>query len=208
MLAKFLIWYRWIFKPKFNGWIFKLLYSNSKIKVGKNFTCDKIPDLFMTENGTLTIGDNVFMRRHADIRVHKNAKIIIGNNVKFDKGVRLLATNDATIQLGDGMGIGLHSVLNGGDSIILGKKVMLSGFVYLQTSMHKFEKGIPVRDQGFNHAPVILEDDVWLGSHVVVLPGVTIGKGSVVGSNAVVNKSIEAGVVVGGIPATFLKERT
>jgi acetyltransferase-like isoleucine patch superfamily enzyme len=99
--------------------------------------------------------------------------------------------------------------MNGGASISIGKKTLVSGFVYLQTSMHGYsDKAQAVQDQGYQHAPVILEDDVWIGTSAVILPGTTIGKGAVVGSNAVVTKDVPQFKVVAGIPAKELKERT
>lgn len=53
---------------------------------------------------------------------------------------------------------------------------------------------------------VIIEDNVWLGDHVVVLPGVRIGKGSIVGSNAVVSRDIPPYSIAVGIPARVIKQ--
>lgn len=148
------------------------------------------------------------LRRNVEIRVHGNSQIKIGNNTRIDRGVRILSTNKSAIQIEDEARIGLYSVLNGGDSITVGRKVLVSGFVYLQTSMHGYSnKDEFVQDQGYSHAPVILEEDCWLGTHVVVLPGIVIGKGAVVGSNAVVTKDVEPYHVVAGIPAKSIKER-
>lgn len=207
MLAKLLIAYNWQLRPRVKGFLFKLLYCNKRIKIGKNFQCDTFPDIFMTGNGQLVIGDNVIFRRNVDIRVHKEAKIILENNVKLDKGVRVLATNTSTILLKEGTGVGCFSVLNGGDSITVGKKVLISGFVYLQTSKHQYKPGEFIRDQGFDHNPVVIEDDVWIGAHTVVLPNCVIRSKAVVGSNAVVVKDIEENSVVGGIPAKPIKIR-
>jgi acetyltransferase-like isoleucine patch superfamily enzyme len=86
---------------------------------------------------------------------------------------------------------------------------LISGFTYLQTSMHGYSSSATaVQDQGYEHAPILLEEDTWLGTHVVVLPGVTIANGGVVGSNAVVTKNVEANQVVAGVPAKPLKERS
>lgn len=155
----------------------------------------------------MNIGNNVLLRRNVEIRCHGKSTIEIENNVRIDRGVRLLAANNSKITIGDGTRIGLYTVFNGGDSITIGKKVLISGFVYLQTSMHKHQKNKDVQDQGYAHHPVELKDDAWLGAHVVVLPGCTIGKGAVVGSNAVVTQSVNDNMVVAGIPAKPLKER-
>lgn len=53
--------------------------------------------------------------------------------------------------------------------------------------------------------PVVIEDNVWLGEFVSVLPGVTIGKGTIVGANSVVSKSLPPNVIAVGIPAKPIK---
>ena len=55
------------------------------------------------------------------------------------------------------------------------------------------------------HAPVTIGDDAWLGTGVVVLPGVTVGEGAVVGANSVVNRDVEPFTIVAGAPARFLR---
>jgi acetyltransferase-like isoleucine patch superfamily enzyme len=194
-------------KGKIKGWFFKFLYSSKRISVGKNFQCESFPSLIINKGCGLTIGDNVLLRKDVEIRSHGNSKIIIANNIRIDRGVRLLAANNSEISIDDGTRIGLYTVFNGGDSIKIGKKVLISGFVYLQTSMHNHKKDQDVQDQGYSHKPVGLKDDAWLGAHVVVLPGCLIGYGAIVGSNAVVTENIMDYNVVAGVPAKPIKER-
>ncbi len=66
---------------------------------------------------------------------------------------------------------------------------------------------IPMTRQGYNNAPIVIEDDVWIGFRAVVLAGVTIGRGSIVGSGAVVTKDVAPYSVVGGVPARVIKSR-
>lgn len=196
------------FRPKFYGWLTRVVYSGSNISFGKNLRCDSVPKILIDTNAKLIIGDNLELRRNIEIRVHGKARVNIGKNVRIDRGVRILAANQSEITIGEGTRIGLYTVFNGGDSITVGEKTLISGFVYLQTSMHGFkDRNLSVQEQGYDHLPVVLEEDVWLGTHVVILPGVRLEKGVVVGSNAVVTKSVEAYKVVGGIPAKELKER-
>lgn len=197
------------YRPRFYAWLTKLLYASSNVHFGKELRCDSIPKIMIDPGAELRIGDKVEFRRNVELRVHQESKMEIANNVRIDRGVRLLSTNKARIELAEGVRIGLYSVFNGGDSIKVGAKSLISGFVYLQTSMHGFkDRNMEVQAQGYEHAPIELEKDCWLGTHVVVLPGVRLGKGVVVGSNAVVNRSVEDYKVIGGIPAKEIKERS
>ena len=53
--------------------------------------------------------------------------------------------------------------------------------------------------------PVIIEDGVWIGDKVTILPGVRIGENSIIGANALVTKDVPANCVVGGVPAKLIK---
>lgn len=53
--------------------------------------------------------------------------------------------------------------------------------------------------------PVVIEDNVWIGEHACIMPGTTIGKGSIVGANAVVTKDVPPYSLVGGVPAKLIK---
>ncbi len=196
------------FIPWWCGWLTRFLYASSQICIGRNFRTDSIPRILIDKGCRIIIGDNVEFRRNIEIRSHGQSTIEIGHNTRIDRGVRILAANNANVCIQEGARIGLYSVLNGGDSISIGKKTLISGFVYLQTSMHGFiSRNASIQDQGYLHAPVNLGEDVWLGTHVVIMPGVTIGTGSVIGSNAVVTKNIDSYQVAVGIPAQPVKER-
>ncbi|MCZ4319934.1 acyltransferase [Aequorivita viscosa] len=196
------------FRPTFLGLLTRLVYFGSNIKIGNNFRTDSIPKIICDKKAKVEIGNDVEFRRSIELRAHNNSNIKIGSSTRIDRGVRILSTNNSIINIENGARIGLYSVLNGGDSITIGKKTLLSGFVYLQTSMHAFSsKKISIQDQGFIHSPVVLEDDVWIGTHAVIMPGVSLGTGSIVGSNAVVTKSVNNYEVVTGIPAKPIKVR-
>jgi maltose O-acetyltransferase len=77
---------------------------------------------------------------------------------------------------------------------------------------------VNITDNNFHHveperrletppsAPVVIAENVWLGTRVIVLPGVTIGANSVIGAGSVVTRSIPANVVAAGVPAKVIKE--
>ncbi|MCB2194273.1 MAG: acyltransferase [Bacteroidetes bacterium] len=195
------------FIPRFKGLLFKMIYSHTNFKVGKNFQCNSFPEVTIDKNSKIIIGDNVLFRRNVELRAHNNSKIIFGNNIRVDRGVRILSANKSEINIKEGVRIGLYSVFNGGDSIYIGEKSLISGFVYLQTSMHKFNKNIDIQNQGYSHLPIHIDKDVWLGTHAVILPGCDLAEGAIIGSNAVVTKRVDKGVIVGGVPAKKINNR-
>ncbi len=86
---------------------------------------------------------------------------------------------------------------------------MIAPNVSILNSTHKYEQvDIPMIEQGeeTNLNPVI-EDDVWIGRNVVIMPNIKIGKGSIIGSGAVVTKNVEPYSIVGGVPAKLIKKR-
>ena len=193
--------------PRFRGWLVRQFFGGSRISIGREFKLEKGTTITVRRGAHLTIGSHVEIRRDVEFRITGTARIEIGNNVRIDRGIRIIATNDAVVKIGDGTRIGLHTVLNAGDSITLGNKVLVSGFVYLQTSMHRHEYGKAVQDQGYDHAPIVLDSDVWVGAHAIILPGVCLGAGSIVGSTAVVTKDTSPGQIVAGVPAKPLHSR-
>ena len=60
--------------------------------------------------------------------------------------------------------------------------------------------------QGYMNAPISVEDDVWIGFQAVILPGITIGRGSIIGTSAVVTKDVPENVVAAGVPAKVIKK--
>jgi len=207
-MLRFTQFYLLNIRPKVNALLTRLFYSNKRVKFGKGLKVDGIPRIIINKGCFLSLGVNVQLKRNVEIRCHKQSRIHIGDNVKLDRGVRILVTNESKIEIRNGARIGLYTVLNGGDNIEVGAKSLISGFVYLQTSMHSFkESNTDIQDQGYTHLPIELSADTWLGTHVVIMPGVKVGRGAVVGSNAVVNKNVEEYHVVAGVPAKPIGSR-
>lgn len=202
-----LLQYYYKIKPILLGKAFKLLFSNKNLKIGKNFQCDTLPKTLINNGSTVEIGDHVVFRRNVEIRAHNGALLKIGNDCRIDRGVRLLANNKSKLELDNGVRVGLYSVFNGGDSIFIGENTLISGFVYLQTSMHKYQGDADIKNQGYNHDPIYLEGNNWIGTHAILFPGVRLGKKCIVGSSSVVNKSFEENSILAGAPAILLKKR-
>lgn len=86
---------------------------------------------------------------------------------------------------------------------------MMGPDVIIYTSNHETSRwDIPMRGQGATpKEKVTIGDDVWIGARVIILPGVTIGKGVILAAGAVVTKDIPDYAVVGGIPGKIIKFR-
>lgn len=92
--------------------------------------------------------------------------------------------------------------------ISIGQDSLIGAGSYIISANHRFnDVNVPIRLQGYEGAAIDIGKDVWLGCHVVVLPGVTIGDGAVVAAGAVVNKDVPAYEVWGGVPARKLSDR-
>lgn len=112
------------------------------------------------------------------------------------------------IEIGDYTSINHHSIISGQGGLRIGKYVMIGSNVHILTSLHGFKKrDVPMRFQAIEYGKVVIEDDVWIGTNVVIMPGVTIGKGAIIGANAVVTKDVETYSIVGGVPAKLIKYR-
>ncbi len=91
--------------------------------------------------------------------------------------------------------------------VSIGDNVMIAPNVGIYTAGHPIH-GTP-RNAGLEHAlPITIGNNVWIGGHVVILPGVTIGENSVIGSGSVVVKDIAPNVVAVGNPCTAIKTIT
>lgn len=130
----------------------------------------------------LPLGDNCRIMRR--VYIGNGDNISIGKNCRINENVRL-----------DNVRIGNH-VLIARDCVILGK-------------MHEFSQtDIPVELQkGHKDYTTIIEDDVWFGLRVVIMPGLIIRTGTIIGAGAILTKDTEAFGIYGGVPAKLIKKR-
>lgn len=106
--------------------------------------------------------------------------ITIGKNVFINSGCHFQDQGGITIS----------------DGVLIGHNVVLA------TLNHDFS---PKKRSTLHPAPIVIGKNVWIGSNATVVPGVTIGNGSIVAAGAVVTKNVPENVVVGGVPAKIIK---
>lgn len=127
--------------------------------------------------------------------------MVIGRNSKIHVFCRFFDLKN--ISIGDGTIIGERCFLDGRAKLKIGNNVDIASEVLIYNSEHN------VNDPDFRPVSeeVVIEDYVFIGPRAIILPGVKIGKGAVVAAGAVVTKNIEAGKIVGGVPASLISER-
>ena len=136
------------------------------------------------------------------------AKISIGENCQIKKGVQICCKS-GTIRFGSRCALGHRSELNcWRSSILIGNDVRIAAEVYLNTVSHAHDRvDIPVVEQGFEFEDIVIEDDVWIGRRAIILPGVRIGRGTIVAAGAIVTKNTPPYSIVAGVPAVIKKIR-
>jgi acetyltransferase-like isoleucine patch superfamily enzyme len=109
------------------------------------------------------------------------------------------------LELGDQVDIGEFTHIRANGGLRIGSRVLIAARATITTREHPVD--LP-RWAVTTDAPVVIEDDVWIGAGAIVLPGVTIGRGAVVAAGAVVTASVEPYTVVAGVPARAIKSVT
>lgn len=142
-----------------------------------------------SEGQSISVGDEVILSNNVMLSC-KDGSIVIGNNVGINSQSIIQSTNGNRVSIMDDCVIGQRCLLIGGGNYDISSKASL-----IRTS--------PISNDG----GVTLDKNVWLGAHVSVLGGVTMGEGSVAGAGSVVSRSIEKYSVCMGIPAKVVKKR-
>jgi acetyltransferase-like isoleucine patch superfamily enzyme len=146
------------------------------------------------------------------LRVSGERRIYVGDRVYVGAGSWLQTLPDGNseavaISIGSGTSIAGNCVISAVRQVVLEEDVLFARNVYVSDHIHKYSQPeVPILDQGVDKiSPVLIKRGAWLGQNVVVCPGVTIGRGAVVGANSVVNQDIPDYCVAVGAPARVLK---
>lgn len=193
---------RMLFYLRFN----RIKFRINNVDFGANMRIFNTIYLYLERDAKVTIGDNLIISSgdgwnplarnirsmiHADI----DAQIMIGNNVGISSSC-LWAKK--TIKIGNNVNIGADCILLDTDSHSLDYKI--------RYSKEKNADGRS-RDSAYaKAAPIVIEDDVLIGTRCIILKGVTIGARSIIAAGSVVTKSIPADCIAGGNPAKIIRK--
>jgi acetyltransferase-like isoleucine patch superfamily enzyme len=135
------------------------------------------------------------------------SEIRLGNDVRLSRYC-VLKAGPGNITLGKNVCIGQFSWLDGTGGLEIGEYAAVASHVVIMSTNHNYQdRSSLISFQGKTHEKVVIGRDAWLGTHVVVLPGVTIGNGSVISAGAVVTKDIPEYSIAVGVPASVIGKR-
>lgn len=143
----------------------------------------------------MSIGDNFIARKNLKLRAFTDfnsqvfsPEIIVGNNVNIETDCHIACINKITI----------------GDNVLIASGVFISDHSHGEPDYIDI-KIPPIKRSLTSKGPIIIEENVWIGEHAVILSGVKVGKFSIIGANAVVTKNIPPYSIAGGVPAKVIK---
>lgn len=139
--------------------------------------------------------------------IHLGDNVSIGNNQTWIVGLK--STQQARLLIGDNTSINYRTTISVAQSVTIGKHCLLAGEVKIFDNNSHPLNYQQRRSQhvlsGEEVAPVVIEDDVWIGNNSIILKGVRIGRGAIVAAGSIVTKDVAPFTLVGGNPARVLK---
>ena len=164
----------------------------------------------------LSLGRGTIVGARTQVLVHGAGRLVTDGAVWISSDVAI--QTDSEVRLGAGTTVQSRCTINGATRV--GRDCIFAPNVFVSSGTHPFrlQPHLPIREQerrlrlsGGGMAaidrPVWIQDDCWLGANVVVCPGVTVGKGAVVGANSVVLHDVTPYSVVAGAPARRIGDR-
>lgn len=120
----------------------------------------------------------------------------------------ILSPGHGSILIGENSSIGAFNYIDGNGDVEIGDNVRIGPHCAIYSANHTFDDITKnISSQSLSYGKVTLENNIWIGSHAVILAGVTIGEGSVIAAGFVVNRDVPPYSIVAGVPAKVIKYR-
>lgn len=151
-----------------------------------------------------SIGHKIFSWLEKRELAFLRSKMNMGKGIDMKKGFR--ATKPGDITIGDFASIGPDVTMQAHAPIEIGDYTLIAAGVTIVTANHYIDK----RELEMRHgeqSPVKIGKSCWLGAGVIILPGVTIGDGTIVGAGSIVSKDLPPEMICVGVPAKAIKPR-
>lgn len=132
----------------------------------------------------------------SDIRIRKNCRLELGDKSHITDHVTLRVAGRGKLVINSSSSISQQTVIVCHDNIQIGNNVMIGPNVTMYDHDHDFRAKGLMNNNGYVTAPIVIEDNVWIGSNVIVLKGVHIGEGSVIASGSLVAKDVPPHTII------------
>jgi acetyltransferase-like isoleucine patch superfamily enzyme len=157
----------------------------------------------------IQISDNVVIDDQCclDAKGSDNQGIVIGEGVFIGRNT-ILSCKNGDIVIEDKANLGFNCEIFSASRVRIGKSILMAAYTYLVGGDHLYDRvDIPVLEQGRTARGIDVDDNVWLGTHVVVTDGSRIGRDAIIGAGAVVVGEIPEFAIATGIPAKVIRDR-
>jgi len=158
-----------------------------------------------------------FFDKRVNLLIESFEYLKIGKESSVSAFTTLAVSNDSRnnvknsyLEIGERTYIGeYNNIRAGGGKIKIGNNCLISQHITIVASNHSVNRKDLIRNQkwSLNKNFVIIGDDVWIGANSVILPGVTVGNGSVIGAGSVVGQDVPEYSIVKGNPAIVVNYR-
>jgi acetyltransferase-like isoleucine patch superfamily enzyme len=161
--------------------------------------------------GKIIYGNGVRIGEGTRIDLAPGSRLVLGDGIVTGRGAYFALGPDQQQTIGDGTSIQDGCRING--DVTIGRGCIFAPNIFVSTGNHTFDAlpYLPIRAQErvapSRELAIRVLDDCWIGINAVLTPGVTIGRGCVVGSNAVVTTDLEPYTVAVGVPARAIRKR-
>ena len=177
MLKKFLEWLKYNLVVLYES-IFAVIFLLPRFTL-----CNRVKSMILRLAGA-KVGKRVIY--YSGVWINTGRNLVLGDDVDVAKGVMI-------------------STVGG---VEIGDRVLLGYYTKIFSSNHEIPPiGEPYPVSGKIYKKVTIENDVWIGSSAIILPGATIGEGALIAAGSVVTKDVEANSIVAGNPARKIGER-
>ncbi|MCS6893487.1 MAG: acyltransferase [Deltaproteobacteria bacterium] len=154
----------------------------------------------------ISLGNQVIIRRNSSLEARFGGKIKIGSQVLINQFTTIVSKR-GQIEIDDGVNISSHCRIASTGFVKIGKSVLISSHVYVGAPNHSLSSVEATVEDEVCAEGVVIEDNVWIGSHCTILDGVTIRSNSVIGAHSFVNRDVPPNTIAFGVPARPYRER-
>lgn len=197
--------------------VIKVIFLMKKVYWRLSDSCVRF---YIQEQTNVTVGGKLRLLGTPIVQIDSEAKLLLGDNITLNSRnfgyhanmmapVKLMADRPgALIQISSNTRIN-GACIHAYKSIKIGQNCLIAANVQIidanghELSFESVENRVHTSSEGY---PIVIEDNVWIGINSIILPGVSIGKGSVIAANTVVTKNVPEMVVYGGNPGRIIKE--